>query len=94
MNTIKLLRNLSVRFPKSIKSRGDRVGLMSGKLPEEVNNILLCLDFDDTVYVYDGEICEYISRLDNGEYDITTGEVPQANKIRFDSELSKDNNKY
>ena len=50
MNTIKLLRKLSVRFPKSIKSRGDRIGLMSGKLPEEVNTILLCLDFDDTVY--------------------------------------------
>ena len=50
MNTIKLLRNLSVRFPKSIKSRGDRVGLMTGTLPENVDNILLCLDFDDTVY--------------------------------------------
>ena len=50
MNTIKLLRNLSIRFPKSIKSRGDRVGLMTGTLPENVNNILLCLDFDDTVY--------------------------------------------
>lgn len=50
MNTIKLLRKLSVRFPKSIKNRGDRVGLMTGKLPENVKNILLCLDFDDTVY--------------------------------------------
>ena len=50
MNTIKLLRKLSVRFPKSIRNRGDRVGLMTGKLPQEVNNILLCLDFDDTVY--------------------------------------------
>jgi len=50
MNTIKLLRKLAIRFPKSIKSRGDRIGLMSGKLPEEVNTILLCLDFDDTVY--------------------------------------------
>lgn len=50
MNTIKLLRKLSTRFPKSIRNRGDRVGLMTGKLPLEVNNILLCLDFDDTVY--------------------------------------------
>ncbi len=50
MNTMKLLRKLSLYYPKSIKSRGDRVGLMSGKLPEEINNILLCLDFDDTVY--------------------------------------------
>lgn len=51
MNTIKLLRKLARRFPKSIKSRGDRVGLMTGTLPENVNNILLCLDFDD--YVFD-----------------------------------------
>lgn len=50
MNTMKLLRKLSARFPKSIKNRGDRVGLMTGKLPVEVNNILLCLDFDDTVF--------------------------------------------
>ena len=50
MNTIKLLRKLAIRFPKSIKSRGDRIGLMTGTLPENVNNILLCLDFDDTVY--------------------------------------------
>ena len=50
MNTIKLLRNLAKRFPKSIRSPGDYVGLMTGKLPEEVNTILLCLDFDDIVY--------------------------------------------
>lgn len=50
MNTIKLLRNLAIRFPKSLKSRGDRIGLMTGTLPENVDNILLCLDFDDTVY--------------------------------------------
>ena len=50
MNTIKLLRKLAVRFPKSIKSRGDRIGLMTGKLPENVDTILLCLDFDDTVF--------------------------------------------
>ena len=49
METIKLLRTLAKRFPKSIKSRGDRIGLMTGKLPSKVNFILLCLDFDDTV---------------------------------------------
>lgn len=49
MNTNKLFRTLAQRFPKSIKSRGDRVGLMTGKLPENINNILLCLDFDDIV---------------------------------------------
>lgn len=50
MNTVKLLRNLATRFPKSIKSPGDHVGLMTGRLPEEVHTILLCLDFDDVVF--------------------------------------------
>ncbi|MCR5333036.1 MAG: Nif3-like dinuclear metal center hexameric protein [Bacilli bacterium] len=50
MNTVKLLRNLAKRFPKSIRTPGDYVGLMTGKLPEEVHTILLCLDFDDIVY--------------------------------------------
>ena len=46
MDKIKLFRELAKRFPKSIKSRGDRIGLMTGKLPEDINYILLCLDFD------------------------------------------------
>jgi len=46
MEKIKLFRELAKRFPKSIKSRGDRVGLMTGKLPDNINHILLCLDFD------------------------------------------------
>ena len=49
MEKIKLFRELAKRFPKSIKSRGDRIGLMTGKLPEEINHILLCLDFDEEV---------------------------------------------
>ena len=49
MEKIKLFRELAKRFPKSIKSRGDRIGLMTGKLPDEINHILLCLDFDETV---------------------------------------------
>lgn len=49
MNKNTLFRTLAKRFPKSIKSRGDRVGLMTGKLPENIKNILLCLDFDDAV---------------------------------------------
>lgn len=49
MEKIKLFRALAKRFPKSIKSRGDRVGLMTGKLPENINSILLCLDFDEEV---------------------------------------------
>lgn len=49
MNTIKLLRNLAKNFPKSIKSRGDYIGLMTGKLKKDTNKILLCLDFDEIV---------------------------------------------
>lgn len=49
MNTIKLLRNLAVRFPKSIKDGNDHIGLMTGTLPKEVKHILLCLDFDEVV---------------------------------------------
>ena len=49
MEKTKLFRELAKRFPKSIKSRGDRIGLMTGKLPEEINHILLCLDFDEEV---------------------------------------------
>ena len=47
MNTIKLLCNLAKRFPKSIKSRGDFIGLMTGKLKEDTKRIVLCLDLDD-----------------------------------------------
>ena len=49
MEKIKLFRELAKRFPKSIKSRGDRIGLMTGKLPDQINHILLCLDFDEEV---------------------------------------------
>lgn len=49
MEKIKLFRELAKRFPKSIRSRGDRVGLMTGILPENINSILLCLDFDEEV---------------------------------------------
>ena len=50
MNTIKLLRNLAKRFPKSLADHGDHVGLMTGRLKEETKTILLCLDFDEIVY--------------------------------------------
>ena len=47
MNAKKLLLKLSKRFPKRYaRFYHDHVGLMTGKLPEEVHNILLCLDFD------------------------------------------------
>ena len=50
MNTKLLLRQLANRFPKRYaKMYHDYVGLMTGKLPEEVHKIVLCLDFDQEV---------------------------------------------
>ena len=50
MNTNKLLLKLAKRFPKRYaKFYHDYVGLMTGKLPKNVNRILLCLDFDQEV---------------------------------------------
>ena len=47
MNTKLLIRKLANRFPKRLaKVYHDHVGLMTGKLPEEVHKIILCLDFD------------------------------------------------
>lgn len=47
MKTNLLLRRLANYFPKSIKSRGDFVGLMAGHLHEETKHIVLCLDLDE-----------------------------------------------
>lgn len=52
MKTLTLLRRLAIRFPKSIASHGDHIGLMTGKLKDDTKTILLCLDFDDTVYSF------------------------------------------
>ena len=50
MNTRQMLLKLSKRFPKRIaKMNHDRVGLMTGKLPEEVHKVLLCLDCDHEI---------------------------------------------
>ena len=49
MEKIKLFRELAKRYPKSIKNKGDRIGLMTGTLPDNINHILLCLDFDEVV---------------------------------------------
>ena len=47
MKTMKMLRYLSKRFPKRYaRENHDYVGLMTGKLPEEVHKIFLCLDCD------------------------------------------------
>lgn len=51
MKTKVLLAKLAKRFPKRIaKKYHDYAGLMAGKLPENVDKILLCLDFDEEVY--------------------------------------------
>ena len=51
MKTKLLLRQLANRFPKRFaKMNHDYVGLMTGKLPEEVHKIVLCLDFDQQVF--------------------------------------------
>jgi len=50
MNSRKMLLKLSKQFPKRYaKMNHDRVGLMCGKLPEEVHKIFLCLDFDHEI---------------------------------------------
>jgi len=48
MKTRIMLNKLAKRFPKRFaKMNHDHVGLMTGKLPEEVHKILLCLDCDN-----------------------------------------------
>lgn len=51
MKTKSLLNKLAKNFPKRLAEYwGDYVGLMVGKLPDEVNRIVLCLDFDKFIY--------------------------------------------
>ena len=51
MKTSSLLNKLAKRFPKRIaKENHDFVGLMTGKLPKEVNKILLALDCDWEIF--------------------------------------------
>lgn len=50
MKTRSMLIKLSKQFPKKIaKKNHDFVGLMVGKMPIEVNKVLLCLDFDNQI---------------------------------------------
>ncbi len=50
IKTKSLLAKLSRKFPKRLaKKNHDYVGLMAGKLPESVQKIYLCLDFDKTI---------------------------------------------
>lgn len=51
MKTRTMLNMLAKRFPKKYaKAYHDHVGLMTGKLPLEVNKILLCLDLDEELF--------------------------------------------
>ena len=51
MNTRSLLNKLAKQFPKRYaKANHDFVGLMTGKLPTEVNKIVLCLDCDWEIF--------------------------------------------
>lgn len=50
MKTISLINKLAKRFPKRLRSSGDRGGLMTGKLKEETKVIALALDFDDDAF--------------------------------------------
>lgn len=50
MKTLSLLRRLAAFYPTRLRDPGDFGGLMCGKLPEDVQTILLCLDYDDEVY--------------------------------------------
>lgn len=50
MNTKLLLNKLGKKFPKRIaKENQDYVGLMCGKLPKDVNKVVLCLDLDNII---------------------------------------------
>ena len=51
MNGRRLITILGKRYPKSIaKKHEDFVGLMAGNIPQEVNRVLLCLDYDEEVH--------------------------------------------
>ena len=51
MNGYKLISILGKKFPKRIAEKyHDYVGLMTGKIPSEVNKVLLCLDYDEEVH--------------------------------------------
>ncbi len=52
MKTKALLRKLSTFFPKKLAEAYDYPGLQVGKLKEDTNTVLLCLDFDEDVLNY------------------------------------------
>lgn len=46
MKSKSFLHLMAKRFPKRLAESYDRVGLMTGKMPEDIKKILLCLDLD------------------------------------------------
>lgn len=50
MKIATLLRKLAAFYPARLREPGDYGGRMCGKLPETVETILLCLDYDDEVF--------------------------------------------
>lgn len=52
MKTKKLLVNIGKKYPKSLSEKRDFPLHQVGKIKEETKTILLCLDFDETVYKY------------------------------------------
>lgn len=51
MKTKTLLLKLSKKFPKRLAAKHhDYVGLMCGKMPEQINKIAICLDFDESIF--------------------------------------------
>lgn len=51
IKTKSLLAKLSKKYPKKIAKRNhDFVGLMAGKLPENISRVFLCLDFDESIF--------------------------------------------
>lgn len=52
MKTAILLNKLAHYYPQRLRDKGDFGGLMEGKLPSEIHKIMLCLDFDDELYLH------------------------------------------
>ena len=61
MKTDILLKKLAKRFPKRFaKIYHDRVGLMTGKKPDEIHKILLALDLDWQIFTLSKKNCQML----------------------------------
>lgn len=50
MKKASLLRSLGSYYPKRLAESYDHVGLMCGKLKDDIHSFLLCLDYEEEVY--------------------------------------------